>query len=335
MFILHVMQLLGLTALFVQTFLAWIFVAGFAALREEGWSVGPYRNFQRAFLALATALTIVSVRFYQGHMIPSNEPGLYGWGDGDPSVVVCYAAYMGLKAAFAMWLLAGTFHIRGVEPPRTLWSFGIATIVLATAAPLAFPNINDLLIIQAPIMIGCAVVALRNLAGQLSSGTGIRIVRWSLVGLAITWTIHAGAAATREYWEAKYILSFNSFLDMGVQLGLGLGLVATLLQETHRRLAAAEQDRETLTRSIDQDDKLRVTPRNCNSRPPTTRKPRPSWSRRNVVAASYATCPRSQVSPSIRAATWNSSPSPGVSSAGSPRKRTASTCASWSSRWAL
>tara|TARA_R110002073_G_scaffold106303_2_gene239938 strand:- start:24501 stop:26363 length:1863 start_codon:yes stop_codon:yes gene_type:complete len=258
MFILHVMQLLGLTALFVQTFLAWIFVAGFAALREEGWSVGPYRNFQRAFLALATALTIVSVRFYQGHMIPSNEPGLYGWGDGDPSVVVCYAAYMGLKAAFAMWLLAGTFHIRGVEPPRTLWSFGIATIVLATAAPLAFPNINDLLIIQAPIMIGCAVVALRNLAGQLSSGTGIRIVRWSLVGLAITWTIHAGAAATREYWEAKYILSFNSFLDMGVQLGLGLGLVATLLQETHRRLAAAEQDRETLTRSIDQDDKLRA-----------------------------------------------------------------------------
>jgi signal transduction histidine kinase/ActR/RegA family two-component response regulator len=258
MFNLHVLQLLGLTSLFVQAFIAWIFVAGFSALREEGWSFEPYKTFQRAFLALATSLTIVSVRSYNGHLTSANGEVLSGWSDGDPKVVACYAAYMGLKAAFAVWLLAGTYQVRGVKSPRTFWIWGIIAIASLTFAPLAVARIDDLLIVQAPIMIGCALIAMRNLTGHSVTGSGLRIVRWSLVGLALTWLIHAGAAATRSAWNTQYVLSLNSLIDLGVQLGLGLGLSSTLLQEAHRRMTRAEQERETLARSIVQDDKLRA-----------------------------------------------------------------------------
>jgi signal transduction histidine kinase/CheY-like chemotaxis protein len=80
-----------------------------------------------------------------------------------------------------------------------------------------------------------------------------------LVGLACAWAIDATAAGLHErYSFFRYVLAANSFLDLGVQLSLGTGLVISLLQETHRRLGAAEVERERLQSVIDRDEKLRA-----------------------------------------------------------------------------
>ncbi len=256
MFLLQRIDFIALLGLFVQAFLAWVFVAVLATLRRSQRASRAFDSFYFAFVALAVSLTVLSVRFFQAHEVANMS---HAWDDGRWLATGCYIAYQGLKALFGLLLVRGSYELAGKKPPTWLRALALPVVVLLALSPLVVPEITPLLILQAPVMIGCAFLALRPFAGVPAAGSGARVVRWSLVGLACAWVIDATAAGLHERFPSmRYVLAMNSFLDLGVQLSLGTGLIISLLQEAHRRLQAAELERERLQRVLDRDEKLRA-----------------------------------------------------------------------------
>ncbi len=256
MFLLHRIDFIALLGLFVQAFLAWVFVAVLATLRRSERSSRAFDSFFYAFVALAVSLTVLSVRFFQAHEVESYN---HGWDDGRWPATGCYIAYQALKGLFGLLLVRGSYELADRPSPPWLRTLALPVVVLLAVSPLTVPEITPLLILQAPVMIGCAFLALRQLASVPAAGSGARVVRWSLVGLACAWAIDATAAGLHERFPfMRYVLAMNSFLDLGVQLSLGTGLIISLLQEAHRRVQSAELERERLQRVLDRDEKLRA-----------------------------------------------------------------------------
>ncbi len=252
-FLLRVLDLLALVGLFVQAFVAWVFVALFASIRRRVPQTA-FRTFLWAFVALAVALSAMSARFFRAHDVASSYQV---WVDGQPLPVLCYALYTALKFLFGALLVRGSLELGGRSEPRWHAPARAALVAAGAAAPLVLPAVDDLLVLQAPVMVACALLALRALR-DLGGEAGLAILRLSLVGLAVSWTVHALAVLESQRPVAHVLLSLNSFLDLGVQLLLGAGLVVGLLQDAHRRLLDAERERERLAREIERGERLRA-----------------------------------------------------------------------------
>jgi signal transduction histidine kinase/CheY-like chemotaxis protein len=163
---------------------------------------------------------------------------------------------MGAKCLFAVLVVLGCRRLAGAEGERGLRRTGVAVAVLLALAPLATASIEVLLCIQAPVMIAAAAGALIALRRADLPGTGLAILRGALVGLGATWTLHAAAFAVAPRLIA--VQRLNSFLDLTVQLLLGVGLVVCLLLSSHLRALRAEQERERMRRSVERDHNLRA-----------------------------------------------------------------------------
>ncbi len=255
MFLFRVIDLLALVGLFVQTFVAWIFVLVLASIGRSVASRPALRNFLWAFAALALSLTVLSVRFFRVHEVELN-PEL--WRDGSLAPTICYALYMGLKTLFGLQLVQGSYRLAGRRVPRLLrrGQWVAAAILASTAIP--FPGIGDLLPIQATVMLASSIASLRALRPLRGSDSAFRILRGSLIALGASWLVHGAATLVEPGSPIARILPFNSILDLGVQLALGVGLVVGLLQTAHERRLTAERERERLRRSIEKDEKLRA-----------------------------------------------------------------------------
>ncbi len=255
-FLLKSIGLIALLGLFVQAFLAWIFVAVLMRVRRSEPASKAVADYSRAFLALAGALTIMSFRFFISHdRVPNND----AWADGRWAAVLSYMGYGGLKTLFGLFLLRGSHQFVGHESPRWLVRAWWPLVLAMTCAPMVIPHIEDLLALQAPMMIGCAIASVRVLPRDSAIGSGMLLVRLALMGLALSWGIHAVAVL----WHTsipllRYVLAFNSFIDLAVQLTLGTGLIISVLLATHARMRAAERERAQLQRTIDRDEKLRA-----------------------------------------------------------------------------
>ena len=252
---LPLLGLLALLGLFIQAFVAWVFVALFAAIGRRGGPPPAYRSFLWAFTALAVSLTIMSGRFLFARVDVGGNPD---WSDGTWLVFLHYGPYMGLKAAFGLLLVAGSYRLGGTAPPRWLRPGGVAIVALAFAAPAVIPSIDGLLVIQAPLILGCALLAHRALAGAGPTGSGLWIVRVGLLALAGSWLLHPVAVFIDQFWSMRVVLSLNSYVDLAVQLTLGVGLMVSLVEDAHGRRAEAEQEREQLRRELERDEKLRA-----------------------------------------------------------------------------
>ncbi len=256
MFLLKSIDLIALISLFVQTFVAWVFVAIFASIRRRERSTTAFDRFLISFTALACALTFVSVRFFRTH--DRGPPSAY-WADGNWPATVCYIGYLGCKAVFALFLLRGCNDLASAPASRWLRRLGWPLVAALALAPLFVPDVNSLLVLQAPLLAGCALIALRALVPLRTEGSGLRLVRISLGALAGTWGIHVVAVLLLPLVPAfRYLLAMNSMLDLAVQLALGTGLIIGVLQESQRRMSAAEAEREQLQRALDRDAKLRA-----------------------------------------------------------------------------
>ncbi|HTF89247.1 MAG TPA: ATP-binding protein [Planctomycetota bacterium] len=256
MFLIERLEFLSLIGLFVQAFLAWVFVAILATMRRGERASGAFDHFFFAFAALASALTVLAVRFFHSHQLDAADSF---WLDGHWAPTACYVAYQGLKGLFGLFLVRGSFALADKAPPRWLYALIWAMVAMLAVSPLLLPEITALLVVQAPVMVACSFVALSALAGVPVEGSGPRVVRGSLIGLACAWILDGAAAGLHEQIPSlRYVLATNSYFDLGVQLALGTGLVVSLLQDTHRRLRAAELERERLQRELDRDEKLRA-----------------------------------------------------------------------------
>lgn len=255
MFLFDRIDFVALVGLWVQAFVAWVFVAILGALRQRESSFDALRSFRRAFLALAVSLSILSVRFFSAH----DPEGPGQWYDGEWPVVGAYMAYLGLKVAFGLHIVRGCYELAGRNPSPLLARLWWPAIGLFALAPLAVVDITPLLIVQAPAMIACAQISLRALRRERDDEHGLRLVRLSLRWLLGTWCLHAVVASLVGWLPALgFVLSLNSLLDLAVQLMLGIGLVVSMLQASHRRMRAAERERERLERELARDEKLRA-----------------------------------------------------------------------------
>ncbi len=255
MFLFDRIDFVALVGLWVQAFVAWVFVVILGALQQrEDWS-DALRSFRRAFLALAVSLSILSVRFFSAH----DPKGPTRWADGEWPVVASYMAYLGLKVTFGLNLVRGCYEIAGRSPSPLLDRLWWPVTVAFALAPLAVPDITPLLVVQAPAMVACAHISLRALRQERREETGLRLVRLSLWALLGTWCAHA-TVVILAIWLPKlgFVLALNSLVDLAVQLMLGLGLVVSMVQASHLHLRAAELERERLERELARDEKLRA-----------------------------------------------------------------------------
>ena len=256
MFLLKAIDLIALIGLLAQAFLAWVFVAILATLRRGELSSRAFNSFFFAFIALAGALTAVSVRFFQAHDLSTPSPK---WLEGAVAPTICYVLYQGLKGLFGLLLMQGSFALAGRRVPWGLAIGGWTVVGLLALSPFLSSSIEALLVLQAPAMVAAAAISLAALASSPLDSARSRVVRWALGGLALSWTLHGFAASAHERFDwLRPVLAMNSFLDLGVQLALGTGLVVGLLQENHRRLREAEQEQARLARVIERDEKLRA-----------------------------------------------------------------------------
>lgn len=254
-YLLRFFELIALFGLFVQAFLAWIFVAVLRSIRLKP-TPQAFHSFFWAFTSLAVGLTLMSYRFAQVHGVGGQRNVL--WVDGQLRPMLCYALYMGLKATFAALLVRGGYELAGRREPALVRRLYLPVIVLMAAAPLLSPGIDGLLAIQAPVMICAALAALAVIRPLRIRDSGSHIVYWSLIGMALSWGFHA-AIVTADYWFDMLVpLSLNSFLDLAVQLTLGIGLLVSMFESNHRRWVEAEEERERLRRSLEKDEKLRA-----------------------------------------------------------------------------
>lgn len=256
MFLLHSIELLGLLGLLVQTVVAWMFVSVFVSLQRRDAS-GACGQFARAFAALALGLSALSVRFFQAHDV-ANETAAT-WREGQALPTLCYVVYQVAKVRFATLLVAGSHTLAGRATPRVLgtlaWPFAA---LLGFGAYLA-PNIHVLLHQQALLMPIAAIWSLRALGPQTQPGSGVRLVRLALIATAGTWVLHGVTNLTADISTlSRILLGFNSFVDMGVQIVLGTGLIIGLLQDSHRRVLVAELERKSLERVVQRDERLRA-----------------------------------------------------------------------------
>ncbi|MCC7011678.1 MAG: response regulator [Planctomycetes bacterium] len=256
MFLLQRIDFIALLGLMVQTFVAWVFVAIFASLRKRGTMSQAFDAFYFAFIALSASLTIVSVRFFQAFDVA--EPRSF-WVDGGWPAMLSYATYQALKGVFAVQLLRGAHLLAGRTPPASL-ALAWRPLLLVMAVPAFFiDSVTPLLALQAPVIVGAALWALRTLARSRSDHSGWRVVRWALIGLAASWTVHGVSALTSDFLPGmSKLLALNSFIDLAVQILLGSGLIISVMHEDHRRVLLAEQEREQLRRTLERDDRLRA-----------------------------------------------------------------------------
>src|SRR5688572_6377602 len=256
MFLLRAIDLVALLGLLVQSLVAWGFVAVFAAIRRRQRELLPFGGFLRAFIALSLGLTLLCIRYFREHDV-TPQPDY--WQDGAWLVTLLYVGYHGCKAYFCLWLFRGCHELAGSPAPRWLDRAGPLLVAAFAALPLAIPRMVELLPWQAPLMFATAWASLRALRRFEHGDTGVRLVRASLVALLVVWIVHPLAILGHDrFAAARFVLALNSLLDLAVQLMLGVGLLVGVLQEAHRRVLAAEQERERLQRSIDRDEKLRA-----------------------------------------------------------------------------
>lgn len=256
MFLLKSIDLVALVSLLVQAVVAWVFFAIQRTLTRREGAPRAFVDFQWAFFALASALTVLCARFFLSYEI-TESPDY--WDEGRALPIACYAAYHFGKGVFALLLVRGAYGMAEREPPRWLSAVGLPLLAAFTLAPLLEPNINHLLVVQGPLMVAAALVALRALRDTHLPLLGLTLVRSALVALAVAWVVHALSVLTLEVVAfSRYWLALNSFVDLSVQLVLGTGIVVGVVQLAHERARAAEADRERLQRALESDERLRA-----------------------------------------------------------------------------
>ena len=256
MFLLKSIDLVALVSLLVQAVVAWVFFAIQRTLTRREGAARAVVEFQWAFFALASALTVLCARFFLSYEI-TESPDY--WDEGRALPIACYSAYHLGKGAFALLLVRGAYRMAEREPPRWLSFVGLPFLAAFTLAPLFEPNINYLLVWQGPLMVTAALVALRALRDTRSPLLGLTLVRYALVALAVAWVVHSLSVPLLDVFPpARYWLALNSFVDLSVQLVLGTGIVVGVVQLANERARAAEADRERLQRALESDERLRA-----------------------------------------------------------------------------
>jgi diguanylate cyclase (GGDEF)-like protein len=233
--------LVAVIGLLSQSGGALLLVCLFAALlRSHPRPQSYFRQWTRAWMMLAVALAGVGVQ-YAFPEVMAAEP---------LAPRAANLVYQAGKLLFVAYLLAGTLnYVRGSRPRVFLRRALPAALVYALgSAILSGPFLNAVMVFQTPLVAGpflaCAWLLLRLPGSRATLGS--RTTGIVFVIIAALWILYAVAFAFEGVpaWRPPdgplyFVLQYNSFFDLLLQMLLGYGMVVLLLEDVGRENADA------------------------------------------------------------------------------------------------
>jgi diguanylate cyclase (GGDEF)-like protein len=238
---LEVGALIAVIGLLSQIGGALLLVCLFAALqRSHPRPQSYFRLWTRGWAALVVALAGVGVQYAFPRAMAAGPlaPG------------AANLVYQAGKLLFVAFLLAGTLsYVRGGRPRVFLrWAVPAAFVYAGVSALLSGPFLNAVMVFQTPLLVGpflaCAWLLLRLPASRATLGS--RTTGGVFVTIAALWILYAAAFAFEGVpaWRPPdgplyFLLAYNSFFDLLLQMLLGYGMVVLLLEDVGRESADA------------------------------------------------------------------------------------------------
>lgn len=153
--------------------------------------------------------------------------------------------YQTAKLLFVVHLLGGTLnYVLGVRPITFLRRavpvavvFGLLTTVLPGVL------LNGVMLLQAPLVVGsfavCAWLLLRlppsrRTLGSRAAGAVFAMIAVLWMGYAVAFAMDGVPALTPPMGPLDFLLQYNSYLDLLLQMLLGYGMVVLLLEDAKR-----------------------------------------------------------------------------------------------------
>lgn len=233
--------LLAVVGLLSQTGAALLLVCLFAALlRSHPRPQSYFRQWTRGWVALVVALGGVGVQYAFPGMMAAQPLALRA----------ANLVYQVGKLLFVASMLAGTLNYARGTRPRVLlrWAIPGALVYAVVSAILSGPFLNAVMVFQTPLVVGpflaCAWLLLRQPG---SRGTlGSRTTGVVFATISALWILYAVAFAFEGVpaWRPPngplfFVLRYNSFFDMLLQVLLGFGMVVLLMEDVGRENADA------------------------------------------------------------------------------------------------
>jgi len=233
--------LVAVIGLLSQTGTALLLVCLFAALlRSHPRPQSYFRQWTRGWAALVVALAGVGVQYAFPHAMATRPL----------APRAANLVYQAGKLLFVACLFAGTLNYTRGSRPRTFlrWAVPAALGYALASAILAGPFLNAVMIFQTPLVVGpfvaCAWLLLRLPASR--STLGSRTTGVVFVTVAALWILYAVAFAFEGVpaWRPPdgplyFLLEYNSFFDLLLQVLLGYGMVVLLMEDVGRENADA------------------------------------------------------------------------------------------------
>jgi diguanylate cyclase (GGDEF)-like protein len=233
--------LVAVIGLLSQTGTALLLAFLFAALlRSHPRPQSYFRQWTRGWVALVIALAAVGTQYAFPHAMATQPL----------APRAANLVYQAGKLVFVACLLAGTLnYVRGWRPRVFLrWAIPAAFAYALVSAILSGPFLNAVMLFQTPLVVGPFLVCgwlLLRFPG--SRGTlGSRTTGIVFMAIAALWILYAVAFAFEGVpaWRPPdgrlfFLLRYNSFFDLILQVLLGYGMVVLLMEDVGRENADA------------------------------------------------------------------------------------------------
>ncbi len=213
-----------------------LLVGLFAALLRSHPRPQPYfRQWTLAWVALVVALGGVGIQY----AFPQ-------WMAAEPLAPrAANLVYQTGKLLYIACLLAGTLNfVRGNQPRAVLrWAVPAALGYALVSTVLSGPFLNAVMVFQTPLLVApflvCGWLLLRFSRSRATLGS--RTTGVVFLGVAVLWILYAVGFAVEGFqpWlpphgPLYYLLQYNSFCDLILQMLLGYGMVVLLLEDVSR-----------------------------------------------------------------------------------------------------
>ncbi len=242
-------QTISLIGIVVELGACLLFTTLVLGLRRETTPRPYFIHWSWAWVALSVALAAMAVRY---GFIPVVAPTMVEPGAG-VLLAPFYAIYQSAKFFFLGFLLLGVLAYlgRGFEIRRARFVVAAVAVLLGSIPVLVTVDLNALVVLQAAVAAPLFAVSAWWVRPQPSTRRlGIQILRFAMVILAVQWSLYtlafAGAGQpVMTAWQQllRWMAAYNSYLDAGQVVVLGVGMALTLVEDDHREAARAQQIR--------------------------------------------------------------------------------------------
>ena len=213
-----------------------LLVGLFAALLRSHPRPQPYfRQWTLAWVALVVALCGVGIQYASPQWMAAEPIALRA----------ANLVYQAGKLLYIACLLAGTLNfVRGNQPRAVMrWAVPGALGYALVSTVLSGPFLNAVMVFQTPLLVApflvCGWLLLRFSRSRATLGS--RTTGVVFVGVAALWILYAVGFAVEGFqpWRPPhgplyYLLRYNSFCDLILQMLLGYGMVVLLLEDVSR-----------------------------------------------------------------------------------------------------